>query len=90
MFNSKLLVDQRVLYMDSMAKKMGDFIWKKTMGANYRTHNQTNSLGSLKSPKNRGIQILTQHLFPQWEFQDPKMEVLYHIKPYELWGYSLT
>ena len=40
--------------MDSMAKKMGDFIWKKTMGANYRTHNQTNSLGSLKSPKKSG------------------------------------
>jgi hypothetical protein len=26
----------------------------------------------------------------QWEFQEPKMEVLYHIRPYELWGYSLT
>ena len=24
----------------------------------------------------------------QWEFQDPKMEVLYHIKPY-FWGISL-
>ena len=21
-------------------------------------------------------------LYPQWEFQDPKMEVLYHIRPY--------
>ena len=21
-------------------------------------------------------------LFHQWEFQDPKMEVLYHIRPY--------
>jgi hypothetical protein len=25
----------------------------------------------------------------QWEFQDPKMEVLYHIRPYFV-GYSLT
>ena len=25
----------------------------------------------------------------QWEFQDPKMEVLYHVKPYFV-GYSLT
>jgi len=23
------------------------------------------------------------------DLQDPKMEVLYHIRPYELWGYSL-
>ena len=26
----------------------------------------------------------------QWEFQDPKMEVLYHISGYILLGYSLT
>ena len=26
----------------------------------------------------------------QWPFQEPKMEVLYHIRPYELWGYPLT
>ena len=25
----------------------------------------------------------------QWEFQDPKMEVLYHISGHILWGYSL-
>jgi hypothetical protein len=28
--------------------------------------------------------------FAQWEFQDPKMEVLYHISDHILWGYSLT
>ena len=26
----------------------------------------------------------------QWEFQDPKMEVLYHFSGHILWGYSLT
>ena len=26
----------------------------------------------------------------QWEFQDPKIEVLYHISGHILWGYSLT
>jgi hypothetical protein len=26
----------------------------------------------------------------QWEFQDPKMEVLYHIVGHILWGHSLT
>ena len=26
----------------------------------------------------------------QWEFQDPKMELLYHIFGHILWGYSLT
>ena len=26
----------------------------------------------------------------QWEFQDPKMEVLYHFSGHMLWGYSLT
>ena len=26
----------------------------------------------------------------QWEFQDPKMEVLYHIFGHIFWGYSLT
>jgi len=26
----------------------------------------------------------------QWEFQDPKMEVLYHIFGHTLWGYPLT
>ena len=26
----------------------------------------------------------------QWEFQDPNMEVLYHISGHILWGYSLT
>ena len=26
----------------------------------------------------------------QWEFQDPKMEVLYHMSGHILWGYSLT
>ena len=25
----------------------------------------------------------------QWEFQDPKVEVLYHTRPY-FWGYSPT
>jgi hypothetical protein len=25
---------------------------------------------------------LNNRLFPAWEFQDPKMEVLYHIRPY--------
>ena len=29
------------------------------------------------------------HLSPQWEFQDPKMEVLYHISGHIFWGYSL-
>ena len=24
----------------------------------------------------------------QWEFQDPKLEVLYHISGHILWGYS--
>ena len=24
----------------------------------------------------------------QWEFQDPKMEVLYHIRPYFGWIFS--
>jgi hypothetical protein len=43
---------------------MGDFIWKKTMGANYRTHNQLSGVPEIPQ-KNRGIQILTQHLFPQ-------------------------
>ena len=28
------------------------------------------------------IFILFSHGFYQWEFQDPKMEVLYHIRPY--------
>ena len=32
------------------------------------------------------------YLFPttmnQWEFQDPKLEVLYHISGHILWGYS--
>jgi hypothetical protein len=27
--------------------------------------------------------------FNQWEFQDPKIEVLYHISGHILWGYSL-
>jgi hypothetical protein len=26
----------------------------------------------------------------EWEFQDPKMEVLYHISGHIYWGYSLT
>ena len=26
----------------------------------------------------------------QWEFQDPKMEVLYHMFGHILWGYPLT
>ena len=25
----------------------------------------------------------------RWEFQDPKMEVLYHVFGHILWGYSL-
>ena len=29
-------------------------------------------------------------IFHQWEIQDPKMEVLYHISGHILWGYSLT
>ena len=37
------------------------------------------SLGNLLNP-----------LTVQWEVQDPKMEVLYHIRPYFLGGYSLT
>jgi hypothetical protein len=26
----------------------------------------------------------------QWEFQDPKLEVLYHIVGHIFWGYPLT
>ena len=28
--------------------------------------------------------------FGQWEFQDPKMELVYHMFGHILWGYSLT
>ena len=29
------------------------------------------------------VSTIQQDFFhPQWEFQDPKMEVLYHIRPY--------
>ena len=34
------------------------------------------------------------HLFfipeGQWEFQDPTMEILYHVSGHILWGYPLT
>ena len=26
----------------------------------------------------------------QWEFQDPKIELLYHISGHIFWGYSFT
>ena len=28
------------------------------------------------------VQSCSRNTFDQWEFQDPKMEVLYHIRPY--------
>ena len=31
----------------------------------------------------------SEYSLSQWEFQDPKMEVLYHISGHILWGYSL-
>ena len=37
------------------------------------------------SMDSHGIDFLSS----QWEFQDPKMEVLYHIFGHILWGYSL-
>ena len=33
--------------------------------------------------------MLETYLLYQWEFQDPKMQVLYHIFGHILWGYSL-
>ena len=37
-----------------------------------------------------GELLVYQGAMYQWEFQDPKMEVLYHIVGHILWGYSLT
>ena len=38
--------------------------------------------------------VLSHHKVPQkiyqWEFQDPKMKVLYHMFGHIFWGYSLT
>jgi hypothetical protein len=42
-------------------------------------------LGVLKKPANMVIWGWIERssaTFFQWEFQDPKMEVLYHIRPY--------
>ena len=36
------------------------------------------------------IPMVYIHPLHQWEFQDPKTEVLYHIVGHILWGYSLT
>ena len=36
-----------------------------------------------------GELLVYQRAMYQWEFQDPKMEVLYHIVGHMLWGYSL-
>ena len=33
---------------------------------------------------------LGHQTYSQWEFQDPKMELLYHFSGHILWGYSLT
>ena len=32
-----------------------------------------------------GHHLASLDILSQWEFQDPKMEALYHIRPY-LWG----
>ena len=52
---------------------------------------------NLSNPCFDEFSIRFSHGFPQssilknqWEFQDPKMEVLYHISGHMLWGYSLT
>jgi hypothetical protein len=33
--------------------------------------------------------VIYHGTFYQWEFQDPKMKVLYHMFGHILWGYSL-
>ena len=37
------------------------------------------------SPRNRHVALLTHN--PKWEFQEPKVEVLYHISGLSLRGY---
>ena len=59
------------------------FINKRNWGVNYLV---------ISSVQNPGWLIVyigdcygdytNQYLYYQWEFQDPKMEVLYHIRPY--------
>ena len=36
----------------------------------------------------KSMGLMTGYHFDQWEFHDPKMEVLYHISGHILWGYS--
>ena len=45
------------------------------------------TLPSLVQPE--GNMKFVGHLYGQWEFQDPKMEVLYQIRPYILVVYPL-
>ena len=46
----------------------------------------TNILGDgFKTPLRMSLYffcVCSAHHYHQWEFQDPKMEVLYHIRPY--------
>ena len=47
---------------------------------NQRINTVDATLPSLVQPA--GNMKFVGHLYGQWEFQDPKMEVLYQIRPY--------
>ena len=50
-----------------------------------KQHSECNALPALKSYRKKGIGAYSDHIQGnqhQWEFQDPKIEVLYHIRPY--------
>ena len=64
-----------------MNLKRGGLLFAGVVSSTFSIVNRGTSGRTIEDPLGRQLLDLFFRLY-QWEFQDPKMEVLYHIRPY--------